>query len=277
MNKVEEEVMQAKIFVMYREYFDMAEKNRRWSIREDVPWDQCNRSLNPVIADIVETFCSVELFLPDYVSKLIPQVRENRGRAWFLANWGYEESKHSLVLGDWLLRSGQRSDEQMADLEARLWREAVWDPPYDNSLGMLCYTMMQEHATFLHYRNLRRAVVDAGGDPALEKVLMLVGVDERAHFDFFKRLMKLYLEYDRAATLEQIRVVVNTFKMPLYHMMSDGSQRAAQIQDLKIFNEEIFYYEIYRPYLAALGLTKADLKPKRKRTSPLTLDEAAVP
>ena len=273
MSKVEDGPMQAKIFAMFREYFDLAEKNRRWSIRDDVPWDQCNPSLNPVIADIVETFCSVELFLPDYVSKLIPQVRECRGRAWFLANWGYEESKHSLVLGDWLLRSGQRSDEQMADLEARLFRDAVWDPPHDTGLGMLCYTMMQEHATFLHYRNLRRVVVDQGGDPALEKVLTLVGVDERAHFDFFKRLMKVYLEYDREATLEQVRLVTNTFKMPMYELMNDGSQRAAQIRELKIFDEEIFYYEIYQPYLTALGLTKADLKPKRKRTSPLTLEE----
>lgn len=273
---IEDESLQKKIFGMYRDYFDMAEKNRRWSIREDVPWGQCNPSLNPLVADIVETFCTVELFLPDYVSKLIPQVRENRGRAWFLANWGYEESKHSLVLGDWLLRSGHRSDEQMADLEARLFREAVWDPPYGTGLGMLCYTMMQEHATFLHYRNLRRVVVDQGGDPALEKVLMLVGVDERAHFDFFKRLMKIYLEYDREATLEQVRTVVNTFKMPMYNLLSDGPQRAAQILELKIFDEEIFYYEIYRPYLDALGITKADLKPKRKRTSPLTLEEPAI-
>jgi hypothetical protein len=35
----------------------------------------------------------------------MPQVRGSRGRAWFHANWGYEESKHSMALGDWLLRS----------------------------------------------------------------------------------------------------------------------------------------------------------------------------
>ncbi len=67
--------------------------------------------------------------------------------------------------------------------------------------------------------------------------------------------------------------MVNTFKMPMYELMNDGSQRAARIRELKIFDEEIFYYEIYQPYLTALGLTKADLKSKKKRTSPLTLEE----
>src|SRR5207245_1297979 len=76
-----------KLYVMYRDYFDLAEKKRRWSVRDDIPWNQCNPNLDPAIADMVQTFCMVELYLPDYLSKLIPQVRANRGRAWMLANW----------------------------------------------------------------------------------------------------------------------------------------------------------------------------------------------
>src|SRR5216683_4242792 len=106
---------------LYRDFFDQAEKKRRWSIRDDIPWDQCNPDLNPAIADVVESFTAVELYLPDYTSKILPVVRPSRGRTWFLANWGYEESKHALALGDWLLRSGQRSDEQMADMETELF------------------------------------------------------------------------------------------------------------------------------------------------------------
>ena len=90
--------------------------------------------------------------------------------AWFLAKWGYEESKHSMALGDWLLRSGMRTEEQMADLEARVFAQEG-DPPYADALGMLWYTMLQEIATFLHYRNLRRVVRERGGDPALETMI----------------------------------------------------------------------------------------------------------
>src|SRR5438874_344922 len=110
--------LSATIYDLYRDFFDQAERKRRWRVKEDIPWDQCNPAVNPAAADVVESFCAVELYLPDYLGKILPHIRASRGRAWFTANWGYEESKHSLALGDWLLHSGLRSEEQMTDLEA---------------------------------------------------------------------------------------------------------------------------------------------------------------
>src|SRR5262249_39365848 len=154
--------------------------------------------------------------------------------AWMLANWGYEECKHSMALGDWLLRSGQRSEEQMADLEGDLFRQE-WELPYDNARGMVCYTMLQEIATWLHYRNLQK-IMGEKGDPALYKVLALISMDERAHYDFFRRLVQLYLEDDRPGTLEQLRRVINTFAMPAVHLLVDGRRRAEAVKSLRIFD-----------------------------------------
>ncbi len=249
----------AKIYRLFRDYFDLAEKKRRWSIKEDIPWGQCNPNLPPAVADVVESFCAVELYLPDYLSKLIPQVRANRGRAWMLANWGYEECKHSMALGDWLLRSGMRSDEQMADLEGQVFSHE-WNLPYDNARGMLCYTALQELATWLNYVNLRKYVEAEGGDPALERVLKLVAIDERAHYDFFRRLVSLYLEYDRPGTLEQLRRVVNTFQMPALHMLVDGRQRIEDIKQLRLFDEDLYVLQVYEPVLAALKVEKWELR-----------------
>src|SRR5947209_12638144 len=186
--KPESPAVLKKIYLRFRDYFDRAEKKRRWSIRDDIPWDQCNPSLSPAVADVVETFCAVEMYLPDYLSKLIPQVRANRGRAWMLANWGYEESKHSMALGDWLLRSGMRTDEQMTDLESEVFSHE-WNLPHDNGRGMICYVVLQELATWLHYHNLRERLTAEGGDGALHQVLTLISIDERAHYDFFRRLL----------------------------------------------------------------------------------------
>src|SRR4051812_9195193 len=80
--------LQAKFFPLYRDFFDMAERRRRWSLRNDNPWDQCNPDVNPAIADVVESFCAVELYLPDYLSKSLATIRAIRGRSWFMANWG---------------------------------------------------------------------------------------------------------------------------------------------------------------------------------------------
>jgi acyl-[acyl-carrier-protein] desaturase len=258
--------LEGALWRLYRDFFDMAEKKRRWSIRDDIPWHQCNPALKPAIAHVVESFCAVELYLPDYTSKILPVVRPSRGRVWFYANWGYEESKHSLALADWLLKSGQRSDEQMADLERQVY-ERQWNLPRDSHLGMLAYAMVQEYATWLNYRNLRHRVDDCGGDPALSKLLMLVAVDEKAHYSFFRSCLELYLKYDRPAMLEQLRGVMNDFTMPAIDDLVDGRQRVAAVKALEIFNEDIYYREVYLPILEELGIDRSEMRnrvPQRK-------------
>jgi acyl-[acyl-carrier-protein] desaturase len=253
---------------LYRDFFDMAERKRRWSIRDDIPWDQANPKLNPAIADVVESFCAVELYLPDYTSKILPLVRPSKGRAWFYANWGYEESKHSLALGDWLLRSGHRTEEQMADLEGQVFTKE-WNLPHDSHLGMLVYAMVQEHATWLNYRNLRLRAQQHGGDPALEKLLMFVSVDEKAHYAFFMQVVQIFLKYDRAAVLEQMRRVMNNFAMPAIHdLIGESRRRVAAIKGLEIFSEDIYYREVYLPILETLGVSRQEMRSRTARSKP---------
>jgi acyl-[acyl-carrier-protein] desaturase len=261
--------LKATFWRLYQDYFDKAERKRRWSLRTDIPWDQCNRSLNPALADVVESFCAVELYLPDYIAKLMPLVRPHRGRAWFHANWGYEESKHSMALAEWLLRSGMRSDEQMTDLEDRLF-ESEWNLPVDNPLGMLAYTMVQEQCTWLNYRNLALRTEEAGGDPALERLLGLIAVDEKAHHGFFRQCVQIYLKHDRPAMLEQLRRVMNNFMMPAIHDLADSQARVARIVALKIFDEEIYYREVYRPLLDTLGVSWSEMRQRAPKHDKVT-------
>jgi acyl-[acyl-carrier-protein] desaturase len=86
------------LWQLYRRFFDQAERRRRWSIERDIPWQKCNRALDPVIADVVESFCVVELFLPDYLNHALPWSRPSRAYTWFYANWGYEESNFTVSL-----------------------------------------------------------------------------------------------------------------------------------------------------------------------------------
>jgi len=252
--------VRSRIYRAYRDYFDKAERKRRWNVREDIPWDQCNPGIDPAVADVVQTFCMVELYLPDYLSKQLPQVRDNRGRAWMLANWGYEESKHSLALEDWLVRSGHRTEKQMEQVADGVF-EREWQLRYNHPLASVIYTMFQELSTQLNYRNLR--AVAGGRCPALDKVLELVMIDEAAHAQFFRQLVGIYLEADREATLEQFRLVAGTFAMPADHLLADGHRRVAEVKALKIFDEQVFYVEVFQPLMQRLGLTRADLRRKK--------------
>ena len=259
--------MEGALWRLYRDFFDAAERKRRWRIRDDVPWNECNPNLDPAIADVVETFCCVELYLPDYTSKILPVVRHSKARTWFYANWGYEESKHSLVLADWLMRSGHRTDEYMADMEKMVFARE-WNLPHDSALGMLAYAMVQEQATFINYRNLRQRVQALGGDPALETILSFVSVDEAAHYGLFKSFFELFLKLDRDAAIAALRPVLNQFQMPAIHDLLDQSaKRIANVRALGIFNEEIFMRDVYTHFMNVLDVSKAEMRgPKVKKS-----------
>ena len=261
-----ESELEPALWRLYRHFFDQAERRRRWSIEKDIPWTQCNTNLDPVIADVVESFCAVELYLPDYLVNAMPWSRPSRASTWFYANWGYEESKHSLALHDWLLKSGLRSEERMADLEGEIFRHP-WQLPHDNVVAMLAYAMVQERATALNYRNLRRRTRERGGDPALERLLTLLAVDEQAHHNFFLSSVRLFLGHDRDGTLEQLRRVMHAFAMPAIYGLADGRQRVARIKELEIFNDELYVREVYLPILEDLGVRRSEMRnrlPDRK-------------
>jgi acyl-[acyl-carrier-protein] desaturase len=261
----ENPVLRRELYRLYREFFDRAERKRRWSLADDIPWDQANQEAGPAVAGVVETFCAVEMYLPDYVSKALPMIRGNRGWAWFHANWGYEESKHSLALADWLIRSGFRTEEQLFDMEASVFTQE-WEPPLDNAAGMLVYAMVQELATFLHYRNLLQHV-RRRGDAALARILELVTVDERSHHAFYRRVVEFFLKFDRAATLEQLGRVLNGFSMPAVYLLADSPQRQAAIRSLDLFSEDIFVRDVYYPLMEALGVSRQEMRRSSGRKS----------
>jgi acyl-[acyl-carrier-protein] desaturase len=249
---------EAALYSLYREFFQLAEKKRRWSVDDDIPWDRVNQSLDPAVADVVESFCAVELYLPDYVAGAMSLFRSSRAFTWFYANWGYEESKHSLALGDWLLRSRLRSDEQMADLQGKVFQHQ-WNLPHGSAVAMLIYAMVQELATGLNYRNLRRRV-DECGDPALSKLLGFLSIDEQSHHSFFLKAVQLYLRHDRPGTVHQLQRVLHQFTMPAIEDLVDGPQRVAAIRELHVFDPQIYFRDVYHPILAALGVTRPELR-----------------
>jgi acyl-[acyl-carrier-protein] desaturase len=248
---------------LYLEYFHKAEENRRWNVLQDIPWEKITSNPDPAIAQVLQSFMAVELYLPDYTSKLTHLLRKSRGRAWFQANWGYEESKHSLVLEMWLTRSGYKTaDEIRAFEEEILSRE--WNLPYETPLEMMLYTTLQEFATSLNYRGLRKLAVSSS-DPALDKLLTLLARDETGHFEFFKNGVLLYMKMDRDLVLEKLNGVIRTFRMPAQSLIPNWSEQDQLIRKLGIFDDRIYMRDVVQPVLKALGIEAHELREARSR------------
>jgi acyl-[acyl-carrier-protein] desaturase len=255
--------LENRFYELYLEYFHKAEANRRWNLQQDIPWEAITRTPDPAIVSVVQAFMAVELYLPDYTSKILHLIRASRGRAWFQANWGYEESKHSLALEMWLTKSGSRTDNQIREFEELiLGRE--WNLPYHTPLEMMIYTALQEFATALNYRGLRKVGLNTN-DPALNKVLALLARDEVGHFQFFKDGVLLYMAQDRDRVLEALNFVIHTFRMPATDLVPDAEQHGRLMGQLGIFDDRIYLRDVVRPVLQSLGVSVEELREARRR------------
>jgi acyl-[acyl-carrier-protein] desaturase len=247
------------LFDNYQKFFQKSEEKRRWSIWKDVPWEQANHEASDVTAEIVQFFSAVEMYLPDYTAKMMQLIRESRGRAWFHVNWGFEESKHSLVLEEWLLRSGKRTEEQVQDFAQSLLDGKGWELPFDHPRQMMIYTMIQELATGLNYVNLRRRA-QSENDGALAGLLRWVAADESAHYNFYRSGVKAYLRLEPAETVADIRFVFEQFAMPGQTLIPGWEQCSRAIDKAGVYGPRQYLQKVRRPIIDDLGLTREQMK-----------------
>ncbi len=250
---------QERLYRLYATFFDKAEQERRWNPYRDVPYDKIpKQGADPTLVTIAETFCCVESYLPDYVSKGINIVRPYFGQAWFAANWGYEESKHSIALLEYLLRSGARTPEQMFDLQNRLM-EKEWELPFKTAREMTIYGCFQEMATFVIYVKQEQRAKEAG-DECLSAIFRLNARDEIAHTRFYQDVTKVLLEEDREGTLRDIAHVAKNFQMPGVGLVPDYEERIKVMREEGRVDRGVFLQKVFFPVLKYLEVTRQELQ-----------------
>jgi acyl-[acyl-carrier-protein] desaturase len=252
-----ETALQGRMYRLYAGFFDKAERERRWNPFRDIPWDKVAEDVPEALCLNAETFLCVEAYLPDYASNHLQVVREVFGQTWFAANWAYEESKHSLVLMEYLLRSGRRSQEQVFDLHQRLMG-ARWELPFPTPRMMTIYGCFQEQATFVIYCK-QEAFAQKCGDEALRTIFRLIARDEIAHARFYEDVIRVHLELDRAGTLRDIAHVAKHFQMPGVGIVPDYEARIAVMRDEGEIDRDVFLQKVYFPVLKYLGVERAEL------------------
>jgi acyl-[acyl-carrier-protein] desaturase len=98
----------------------------------------------------------------------------------------------------------------------------------------------------------------------------LIATDERAHHAFYKDVVLTFLEIDRHATLKELEGCLHHFSMPATHLIPEGIRRQAAVHALHVFDEEIYFRDVYSPILAALDVKKCELKSFSKKSTACT-------
>jgi len=242
---------------LYLRFFETAERRRRWSIFNDVPWEGLSHVCPSTEETLcVETFCGVEMYLPDYLAHGIAVARTSYGQAWFQANWGYEESKHSLVLREYLVRSGQRTTEQMMEFERAIFARE-WLLPFRTWRQMTVYGAIQELATWLIYRKQMQDV-KRRGNAVLGVIYQLIAADEAAHAGFYQDMLNLCVQENREGTLADLAVVSRGFRMPAYDLVPDYGSRVEVMRSVGI-DRSLFLAEVWLPLLRRLRITREEV------------------
>ncbi len=271
------ESLREQVYRAYMEFFAIAKRTRRWSIFDDIPWDNVDPGLNTEEQAIcLETFCGVEMYVPDYTSNGFNLTRPIFGQAWFQACWGYEESKHALVFREYLLRSGMRTQEQYAEFEAKVFSKR-WTLPFQTRRQMTCYGALQEMATHLIYAT-QREKCERSQNRVLGKIFSLVGTDEAAHYGFYKKVLKLELDEDRQGTLEDLALVLFNFRMPGVDLIPEYDGRLG-IEGVGL-STRTFLKSCVFPTLRSLGTSRVELikalrEKKQRLPSSASLEEAS--
>jgi acyl-[acyl-carrier-protein] desaturase len=251
-----------KVYREYMTFFEKSERTRRWNLFSDVDWSKAaSCPKDPELAMCAETFCGVEMYLPDYVSQGINVVRDTFGQAWFQANWAYEESKHSLVLREYLLRTEQRTMEQTIAYEREIMSRR-WNKPFDTSRRMTIYGAIQEMTTFVIYLKQEK-MARARGDELLGDIYALIARDEIAHTRFYEKVTSLLLEEDPAGVKADLAFVFRNFSMPAYDLVPNYDDRVKVMRTAGI-DRGVFIKEVWLTILKRLGLTRHDLPPPPK-------------
>lgn len=177
------------LYEKFAAFFRVAEEERAWNLWTEVPWEQTANPPSAALTEAVEAAYADELFLPDYAEQMLSLVRSSRGRAWFMTRWTYEEGKHILALGEWLMRSGQRSDAALKAFSDDLLAGGRWTLPFTDPSAAMVYALVREQEEIERYRALRSAA-EAENDGALGILLRHILSDEQAHRDFLRDALR---------------------------------------------------------------------------------------
>jgi len=254
-----------KVYRAYMEFFEVAERKRRWSVFDDVPWDALESAQNDERKAVrIETFCAEEMYVPDYSSGGLTLTRSLFGTAWFQMCWSYEEAKHALVLREYLTRSGLRSAADLDLMEARVFA-TPWTLPFETYRQMACYGALQEMATYLAYRAQKQQAA-AVGDRVLETIFALIGRDEAAHAGFYRTLIELEMAEDRAGTIADFGLVMARFKMPGDGLIPDYQARLHSSG--AGISTRMFLEHGVLPTLKTLGTSRAEVRALQQGSRP---------
>ncbi|WP_330231660.1 acyl-ACP desaturase [Nocardia sp. NBC_00508] len=165
----------------------------------------------------------------------------NRELYHFTVRWALEEDTHARALTRYQEASGMAGRDALR-AELAVEGQKPFDLPYQHPVQFFAYALVQEKATQMYYQHLR----DVVDDPVLGTVLARLSRDEARHFSFMADVVSRYLRVQGDATVQPIRDVIATFRMPLADTMRGYWRWALKIADVASYDHTEAYEHLVK-------------------------------
>ena len=258
----------------FEKYFHKAMKVRNW-VPNELPiaeMHQFGSLLSDDTVTIIQAYLGVEDFVGDYVEDGLNLLHNNRARRNLQLAWGMEELKHAWAWELVLLKSGRRTERELEiyrdEVLSHKWTMRENHPGLDTPLGVVCYAMVQERATYFNYEQMRKRIRQEYGLPnqatTAERMnqmqvgaagaFQIVGRDEIAHHGIFLEIVRIYMRYFPTETQEMLLRVFNGFTIPALPLIPDAVDLEAAMPRPRLHTPRNQVTEVNNPILNALGL-----------------------
>ncbi len=238
---------------------------REWFPHQYVPWSRstdfdgpsggeawCEEQscLAPAVRGALVLNLLTEDNLPSYHHAFAVTVSDDGAWGAWLHRWTAEEDRHSTALRGYL--HATRAVDPVALERARM-RQVSAGFRFARSgvrtgvLPGLAYVMVQELATRVAHRNAGRL----SGDPACERLMARIALDENLHMVFYRDLFKAALTIEPDRAMEALLETLREFRMP-GHATPDFARLATDAALGGVFHVGVFHDEVAVPLVRAL-------------------------
>ncbi len=232
---------------------------KEWFPHEYVPWSEGRNFAGVLggedwdptqsrVSEVARTALVVNLLtednLPSYHRDISLSFAADGAWGTWIGRWTAEEGRHGAAIRDYLLTT-RAVDPVALERERMSHMTQGFRSPYElDMLHTVAYVTFQELATRISHRNTGRSTED----PACERLLSRIALDENLHMIFYRNVLAAALETAPEQTMQAIWDVVATFQMP-GSTIEGFTRRSVQMAMAGIYDLRIHRDEVLAPVL----------------------------
>ncbi len=220
---------------------------------ETDPWQTSDSKLGGIAQTALELNLLTEDNLPYYHLAIWEMFGGDGPWGEWIRRWTAEEGRHSIAIRDYLVVT--RGVDPVALERGRMDHvsRGFYAKEMPSPLDGLVYVTFQELATRIAHRNTGAIT----GDPAAERLMARVALDENLHYVFYRDVAGSALEVDPSAMVLAMNRQVLGFSMPGLELPG-FREKAIRIASAGIYDLRIHHDQVLVPVLKKWRLAELE-------------------